>query len=82
MTLKELRRNVFISPAGLTQKNFDITIKYHGRKYKGQSENQRAYQAILNHAKPNSAEARVFRYTEKQAYELFYNQCKKQNRLK
>lgn len=82
MTLTELKKNVKVEPFSWPEHLFDITIKYKGKKYTGKSRNRDAWLAIVYKAKPNSAEAKVFGYTEKEAYETFYNVCKKQNKLK
>lgn len=81
MTLKELKKTVKIKPFGILQRLFDVTITYRGKRYTCESRNKDAYQAIEEHAKPNSAEARVFRYSEKTAYEAFYKECKRKNKL-
>lgn len=82
MTLKELKKIVKVKSFGILQNLIDVTITYRGKRYTCESRNKNAYRAIENNTKPNSAEARVFRYSEKTAYEAFYKECKRKNKLR
>ena len=82
MTLKELKQNVKLQTVGAFIETQEVTIKYKRKKYTSIVHNRDAYLAILYKAKPNSAEAKVFRHTEKTGYEAFYNECKKKNHLR
>ena len=74
MTLKQLRERITVRWSGYG--SYEVTIEYYGKTYKCTSHNSLAYDFM--NWEPGDQRGH---YTPKQAYEAFWNECKRANYL-
>ena len=74
MTAKELYEHVSVSWAGYGQ--YNVEINYRGKTYKCHSNNSQAWD-YLNWEKGDEPGP----YTSKQAYQAFWNECCRVNKI-
>lgn len=74
MTLKQLKSRVKVTE---TKNNgqYDVEITYYGKTYHCQSNDSWAYDRAICPEKSDGY------YTQKQAYQAFYDECKRKNHL-
>lgn len=76
MTLNELKERVDVSQTSYG--NYEVTIIYRNKKYTCHSNDSMAFDAIIE---PVWGSSKILYYTEKQAYQAFYDECKMKNGL-
>lgn len=78
MTLKELRNRVRVSRAkGYC--SYEVKITYRGKEYTCHSNNSLAWDRLDDDNYRDNEEHGF--YTNKEAYEAFYEECKRKNNL-
>lgn len=78
MTLKELRKRVRVKRAS-GYCSYEVTITYRGKKYRCHSNNSLAWDR-MDDDNYRDNEVSGF-YTNKGAYQAFYDECKRKNNL-
>lgn len=77
MTLKELKERVkAVHKIGYN--NYKVTIVFRGKEYTCDSNNSMAWDAI---EEPSWGSSNILYYTEKQAYQALYDECKRKNQI-